>query len=202
MSKPYSQACENNKNAILEILTTVLKDAHSVLEVGSGTGQHAVHFAKHLPHLVWQTADLKEHHSGINQWLDDENLHNTRAPLTLDVRHYDWQLAQYDAVFTANSLHIMSLASATHFIKNISQALHSGGQFIAYGPLNYDGAYTSESNARFDIWLNEQNEHSAIRDFEAINQFAKEGGLNLVQDYSMPANNRLLVWQKRVNTIA
>jgi cyclopropane fatty-acyl-phospholipid synthase-like methyltransferase len=199
VEKPFSQACENNKAAILAVLQAELADSKRVLEVGSGTGQHAVYFAGRLPQLIWQTSDQAQNHRGIKQWLAESNLSNTRAPLQLDVRDYDWGKVAYDAVFTANSLHIMALESAQHFVRNVARALPDGGRFLAYGPFNYKGDYTSESNARFDVWLKQQNPQSAIRDFEMLDQYARSGGLSLVQDYTMPANNRLLVWRKSSN---
>lgn len=196
MEKPFSQSCENNKAPILAQLKTELTGARRVLEVASGTGQHAVYFAASLPHLHWQTSDLGANHAGIRMWLDDAGLSNLSAPIELDVCEYDWGEEQYDAVFTANSLHIMPLAAALHFVRRVADALLPGGRFIAYGPFNYDGHYTSESNARFDSWLKQQNSHSAIRHFEQLDQQAQAAGLVLLQDYEMPANNRLLVWSK------
>jgi cyclopropane fatty-acyl-phospholipid synthase-like methyltransferase len=197
IEKPFSQACENNKAAILDVLKTELAGSRKVLEVGSGTGQHAVYFAKHLPHVCWQTSDQAHYHSGIEQWLAESSLSNVQEPLRLDVRDYAWGETRYDAVFTANSLHIMALASALYFVSQVAMALPAGGCFLAYGPFNYDGKYTSESNARFDVWLKQQDPKSAIRDIEVLDESARSGGLKLVGDYTMPANNRLLVWRKR-----
>lgn len=196
MQKPFSQACENNKGAILEVLQIELANSRLVLEVGSGTGQHAVHFAQHLQNLVWRTSDQTLYHSGIMQWIEEANLPNIRAPLSLDVREYAWGNTLYDTVFTANSLHIMALDTVQYFVSNVARALEDGGRFIAYGPFNYRGEYTSESNARFDVWLKQQDPLSAIRDFETLDLCAKSGGLRLDQDYDMPSNNRLLVWRK------
>ena len=196
MQKPFSQACENNKGAILEVLQIELANSRLVLEVGSGTGQHAVHFSQHLQHLVWRTSDQTLYHSGIMQWIEEANLPNIRAPLSLDVREYAWGNTLYDTVFTANSLHIMALDTVQYFVSNVARALEDGGRFIAYGPFNYRGEYTSESNARFDVWLKQQDPLSAIRDFETLDLCAQSGGLCLDQDYDMPSNNRLLVWRK------
>lgn len=194
--KPWSQACENNKAPILEKLRSLLPASARILEVGSGTGQHAVHFAAQMPGWRWQTADQLQYHAGIHKWLDTVDLENVLAPIPLDVRDYDWARKQYDLVFTANSLHIMSLPSAQQFLRAVSAALKPDGLFIAYGPFNYAGAYSSESNARFDQWLKQQHPESAIRDFEAMNQQAESGGLSLLHDFAMPANNRLLVWKR------
>ena len=195
--KPFSQACENNKAAILEVLQSELAVCKRVLEVGSGTGQHAVYFARHLPHLSWQTSDQAQYHAGIQQWLVESKLGNMLPPLQLDVRDYAWGEDIYDAVFTANSLHIMALESAQNFVSQVGRALPENGCFLAYGPFNYNGKYTSDSNARFDRWLEQQHPQSAIRDFEVLDQCARSGGLILSADYAMPANNRILVWRKR-----
>lgn len=196
LTKPFSQSCENNKAPILDVLKKLLDKKHSVLEVGSGTGQHAVYFAKALTHLIWQTADQAAYHAGIQQWIGEASLDNVHDPLLLNVNDFDWRQAQYDAVFTANTLHIMSEQAAQYFTSNVHKTLNSGGLFIAYGPFNYDGEFTSSSNMRFNDWLKTQNQHSAIRDFEVINQCAQDNKLQFYLDYKMPANNRLLVWKK------
>ncbi len=195
-NKPFSQSCENNQAVILAELERLLEHGQKVLEVGSGTGQHAVYFAGQLPRLIWQTSDQLQYHAGIKLWLNDAALNNTLAPLELDVRSVDWSAMTYDAVFTANTLHIMAADAAEHFVDQVSSALPPGGLFIAYGPFNYDGRFSSESNARFDIWLKQQNPLSGIRDFEVLNQCAAQGGMHLLEDIVMPTNNRLLVWRK------
>ena len=195
-TKPFSQSCENNKDPILVVLKRITKSVSTVLEVGSGTGQHAVYFAEQLPHLDWQTSDQPSYHLGIKQWLDEADLPNTRPPVELDVRNYAWGERQYDMVFTANTLHIMSHDAAAHFMCNVAKALHPTGIFVAYGPFNYAGNYTSESNAQFDAWLKQQDSRSGIRDIQFLEQCAEKGGLQLIEDNQMPANNRLLVWRK------
>ena len=194
--KPFSQACENNKAPILSVLQRLLQTSHTLLEVGSGTGQHAVYFAEKLAHLSWQTSDQLQYHDGIKGWLADAALPNVHEPLELNVQSYPWAQKQYDAVFTANTLHIMSAGHAEIFVSNVAKALNEAGLFITYGPFNYHGEYSSESNARFDIWLGQQNPESAIRDVQTLSQFAAAGGISLIKDIEMPANNRLLVWQK------
>ena len=195
MNKPFSQACENNKQPILEVISRHFLPGMKVLEVGSGTGQHAVYFAGCMPHLFWQTADLPENQPAINSWIDDSGLQNIGRPFTLDATCAHWPDG-YDAVFSANTAHIMPWSAVQFFIPGVAGMLPSGGKFCLYGPFNYNGKFTSESNARFDVWLKSQAAHQGIRDFEAVSQLAEQNGLNLIEDNAMPANNRLLVWEK------
>lgn len=196
-SKPFSQACENNKEPILEILRDRFAAARRVLEIGSGTGQHAVYFGAQLPHLIWQTSDLPENHPGILAWLADAALPNVCAPLSLDVSRAQWGVGVVDGVFSANTAHIMNVAQVEAMFAGVGRVLEPDGVFCLYGPFNYGGRYTSESNARFDGWLKARDPHSGIRDLETLKTFAQQHGLMLVADYAMPANNRTLVWQKR-----
>lgn len=196
MSRPCCQACENNKDPILEVLREVFAPCEHVLEVGSGTGQHAAWFAPRLPWLRWQTSDLPENHASIHSWLVDAP-DNALAPLLLDVRDRPWpQSGSYDALFSANSLHIMAWNAVEDFIGGAGEALAARAVMAIYGPFNYRGGYTSNSNARFDQWLRAQDPARGIRDFEAVDQLAQAVGFQLQRDYAMPANNRLLVWQQ------
>ncbi|MGJ8687610.1 MAG: DUF938 domain-containing protein [Spongiibacteraceae bacterium] len=194
--KPFSQACENNKHAILEKLAGLLASRRRLLEVGSGTGQHAVHFASALPKLQWQCSDRKENLAGINSWIAEAALSNLPAAIALNVCDEQWPTGNYDALYSANTAHIMAWEEVEIFIRRASELLANGGVFCLYGPFNYSGAYTAESNANFDIWLKQRDHQSAIRDFEAVDHCAENNGLLLQQDYAMPANNRLLVWKK------
>ncbi|MEJ2418022.1 MAG: DUF938 domain-containing protein [Exilibacterium sp.] len=194
--KPFSQACQNNRDPILAVLRRVFSDRRRVLEIGSGTGQHAVYFARHLPHLQWYTSDLQENHEGILQWMAEYPLENLHSPRELDVSASDWGVAPVDAVFSANTVHIMSWSMVGKLFAGLGHTLLPGGVFALYGPFNYNGEYTSESNQRFDIWLKAQEEHRGIRDFEKVDKLAREIGLELVEDNTMPANNRLLVWRR------
>ena len=196
MEKPFSQACENNKGPIFDVLQQAFSNSQKVLEIGSGTGQHAVHFAPRLSHLQWHTSDLPENHPGINAWIDDNPADNLHRPLVLDADMPQWPVEGVDGIYTANTCHIMSWSSVENMFARVGEVLLHGGVFCIYGPFNYGGNYTSDSNARFDIWLKEQAVHRAIRDFEAIEELAKTSGLSLLKDYEMPANNRLLVWGK------
>lgn len=193
--KPFAESCEENKQPILEILRQEFAHAHRVLEIGSGTGQHAVYFARALPHLSWQTSDVPENHPGIQTWLNEEGPDNAHPPFPLDVTKNGWPEREYDGVFSANTVHIMSWPEVESMFAGIERILLPGGRFCLYGPFNYDGQYTSESNANFDRWLKTRDPKSGIRDVADLNKLAEKAGLKLVRDYDMPANNRILVWQ-------
>lgn len=195
MNKPYSQACENNKPYILPLLTESFKQCKSVLEIGSGTGQHAVHFAQHLPWLTWQTSDVLPNHPGINQWLSECPVDNVLTPIALDLNS-PWPVNTVDAIYTANTLHIVSWTLVQKFFTGVAEHLNPNGMLCIYGPFNYQGKYTSDSNANFDLWLKQRDRNSAIRDFEAIIGLANHTELSLVDDHAMPANNRLLVFKR------
>jgi cyclopropane fatty-acyl-phospholipid synthase-like methyltransferase len=194
--KPYAESCEKNKEPILAVLREHFADSQRVLEIASGTGQHAVYFCRHLPHLAWQTSELRDHHAGIEAWLDEENLPNALPPLALDVNDPNWPPGQFDAVFSANSVHIMAWSSVERLFSGTQQILAKGGLLTLYGPFNYDGQFTSESNARFDAWLKARDPNSGVRDFEALDVLAKGQGLTLEHDISMPNNNRTLIWRQ------
>lgn len=165
-----------------------------MLEVGSGTGQHAVHFAAAMPQLVWQTSDRPEYLDGIRAWLADAALANTPPPLTLDVQG-PWPAQRFDALFTANTLHIMSWAEVQQLFAALPAVLLPGARLAVYGPFNYGGAFTSDSNAAFDADLRARNPRMGIRDAEAVAALAQQADLVLQQDQAMPANNRLLIWR-------
>jgi cyclopropane fatty-acyl-phospholipid synthase-like methyltransferase len=196
-TKPFAESCEQNREPILAVLREVFAASRQVLEIGSGTGQHAVYFAPELPHLSWQTADVPQHHAGIRLWLDEAALPNVLPPLALDVNDTGWHGGRYDAVFSANTLHIMSWPEVERFFAGVGAVLASGGVLAVYGPFNYGGAFTAESNARFDAWLKARDPASGVRDFEAVDALAQAQGLALAQDFAMPANNRTLVWRMR-----
>ena len=192
--KPFAPACERNRDPILAVLRTHFADRRRVLEVGSGTGQHAVHFAAAMPWLTWQCADLAPQLPGIRQWLDEAGLPNTPPPIALDVGG-PWPDGPYDAVFSANTLHIVGWAEVEAFFAGVGQVLGAGGTLVVYGPFNTDGDYTSASNRDFDAWLKARDPASGIRDAEAVERLAARAGLHAVADIAMPANNRCLVWR-------
>lgn len=195
--KPFAQSCEENQAPIVTVLREIFADRRRVLEIGSGTGQHAVYFARHMPHLYWQTSELTENHPGICAWLDEAGLPNVAAPLLLDVERKPWPMIDADAVFTANTAHIISWLQVEALFSGVGAILSSGGVFALYGPFNYGGRFTSESNARFDVWLKARDPLSGVRDFEALDDLAQAAGLILAHDFEMPANNRTLVWHKQ-----
>ena len=199
-SLPFSQACENNQGPILDVLSTALAHSHHVLEIGSGTGQHSVYFAPRLPHLTWQTSDLDENHAGIQAWHAAHSASNLRTPLSFDLSRSNWPEVNvkqpFDAVFTSNTCHIVAWPLVQRMFALVGQHLPSGGVFAIYGPFNYGGQFTSESNRAFDAWLRQRDAASGIRDIEAITALAQEHGMELQLDQAMPANNRTLVFRK------
>ena len=194
--KPFAESCEQNKQPILQVLKHYLGDVETLLEIGSGTGQHAVFFAGQFPHLDWICSDREENHTGINAWLADADAQNLQGPLLLDVEQSQWPVDKVDAVFSANTVHIMGWPSVVKMFEGIGRVLAKRGVFCLYGPFNYNGEFTSDSNARFDLWLKDRDPVSGVRDFEALQQLAEQAGMVLVHDHAMPANNRILAWQK------
>jgi len=193
-AKPYSAACEQNKEPILAVLREVFTEPGLILEIGAGTGQHAVHFARALPHLNWQPTDQAEYLPGIYQWITEAGLPNLHPPLALDVLSEPWPVTQVAGVFSANTTHIMGWPAVEGLFRGIGRVLQPGGAFCLYGPFNYEGRYTSASNAEFDGWLKQRDPASGIRDFADLDRLARDCGLHLRQDYPMPVNNRTLVW--------
>lgn len=192
--KSFCQSTENNKNPILGVLRPLLAGRRRVLEIGSGTGQHAAHFALAMPHLVWQTSDLPGNHASIAAWI--EGIENARAPIALDVDADDWPAGRYDAAFSANTAHIMPWPSVERMFAGVARVLEPGGAFALYGPFNYGGTHTSEGNARFDAELRATDSGMGIRDAEAVFALAEREGMRLVDDHAMPANNRTLVFAR------
>jgi cyclopropane fatty-acyl-phospholipid synthase-like methyltransferase len=193
----FSAACERNSGPILERLAPLLAGARCVLEIGSGTGQHAVHFARHLPWLSWQPTERPAQLPDLAKRIALEGPPNLRAPLALDVQVTPWPGgADVDAVFSANTLHIMSWAEVEACFAELGRLLPAGGTLCIYGPFRYRGGFTSESNAAFDASLRERDPASGIRDFEAVDALARAGGLTLHGDSALPANNQLLAWHR------
>jgi SAM-dependent methyltransferase len=193
---PNAPATERNRAPIEQVLRQHFADRRQVLEIGSGTGQHAVHFARVFPHLVWQTSDRAENLAGIGAWLQAARLPNTPAALQLDVGGR-WPEARFDAAFSANTLHIMSWREVELMFSGLDQVLSDDAILVIYGPFNYNGDYTSDSNREFDLALKADAPHRGIRDHAAVNALAVSIGLRPLADLTMPANNRCLVWQRQ-----
>lgn len=197
MNKPISPACDRNQQYILETLqTVVLETDKNLLEIGSGTGQHAVFMAPVFAHLKWHTSDLAENHNGIKLWIAEAALDNLEGPYHYESGETPWVNVDADIVFTANTLHIMAWESVLILIAQLGDNLKSGARVVVYGPFNYDGKFTSQSNERFEQWLKSEGEHRGIRDFESVVKAMSKASLNLLEDFSMPANNRILVFRK------
>ncbi|NOZ37065.1 MAG: DUF938 domain-containing protein, partial [Gammaproteobacteria bacterium] len=183
--KPFAESCEQNKDPILDVLTEQLAHVQCVLEIGSGSGQHAVYFARHLPHLHWQTSDIPDRHAGIQQWIDEAELGNLGSPLELDVSQAQWPKLEVEAVFSANSVHIMPWSCVEKMFAGVANILQTQGLLCLYGPFNYGGDYTSKSNEEFDYWLKTQDSRSGIRDYEKLVELGRQHELRLVHDYEM-----------------
>jgi len=168
MKKPYSKSCDQNKDAILSVISAVLSFSSSVLEIGSGTGQHAVYFAGKMPDLKWYTSDCKSYLEGIKMRLSDAGLSNVKMPFELDVSSSGWPDLDVDAIFTANSIHIMSQQDMVNFMTGAGHLLGEQGHLLIYGPFNYKGTYTSKSNGSFDQWLIGRDPSSGIKNFEEM----------------------------------
>jgi trans-aconitate methyltransferase len=194
MSLPFSDACERNKAPILDVLREAFAGRQRVIEIGAGTGQHAVHFARHLPHLSWQPTDRPEYLPGLSSRIAAEGPPNLRTAVALDVLQR-WPAVRGDAVFSANTLHIMSWHAVEALFAGLPRILEPGGVLAVYGPFKYGGQFTTASNAAFDAMLRERDADSGLRDFESVNALANAAGLELQADHAMPANNQLLVWR-------
>lgn len=194
-NKPYSPAAEQNRDAILPVLQEVFATAQNLLEIGSGTGQHAVYFGQHLAHLNWQASDKEEHVAGIQLWIDEANNSNVPPAIVIDVSQ-QWPHRSFDSAFAANVAHIMHWHEIEAMFAGLATVLTPGAIFCLYGPFNINGRYTSESNREFDQWLQARDPHSCIRDKDDLNKLAKNNNFDLHKDWEMPCNNRILSWKK------
>jgi cyclopropane fatty-acyl-phospholipid synthase-like methyltransferase len=194
--KPRSEASERNRAPILAVLRQWMIAPGTVLEIGSGTGQHAVHFAAAMPHLRWVASDLEQNHAGITAWIEESALTNLSGPITLDVRDPDWPFSSLHYVYSANTAHIMSWESVATMFGAVGRVLRRRGLFFLYGPVNRGGQFTSESNREFDRSLRARDPAMGLRDDQALIALASRCQLTYAADYSMPARNRMLIWQK------
>ena len=192
----FAPACERNKDAILTVLKEALPRSGTVLEIGSGTGQHAAYFAAHLPRLIWQPTDLSENFASIRAWVDEAGLPNLRAPLELDVFAQPWPVTSVQAIVCINTIHIVAWQGVENLFAGAGRVLAPGGAMVVYGPYRYASRPLEPSNESFDQWLQARDPVSGIRDFEAVNALAGRNGLALAGDRAMPANNRSIWWKK------
>ena len=197
--KPFSQACERNRIPILKVMQGLItSDDQRLLEVGSGTGQHAVYLAPHFPHMIWVTSDVKENHEGIKMWLAESGAPNIIGPGEFQVGEDKFPNGNFDVVFTANTFHIMTWYQCEELMDMLGKNLVAGAKVLIYGPFNYNGKFTSPSNEEFDESLRKRDPLMGIRDFEEVVRYMEKRAFGLLQDNEMPANNRLLVFEKKL----
>lgn len=194
---PYSLAAERNSGPILSVLRQQFARCEKVLEIGSGTGQHAVAMAEGMPHLAWQTSDLVENHNAIEARVCDSQARNVYPPLLLDVRDPPLTISKYDGVFSANTAHIMNPHTVAAMFEMVGHLLIEGGAFCLYGPFRQNGKLNSASNESFDKSLRARGADMAIRDLETLDELAENNGLKRNYLFAMPANNQFVIWQKK-----
>ena len=199
MTKPFSPACERNRIPILKVMQDLITSSDSrLLEIGSGTGQHAVYLAPHFPHMIWVTSDVKENHFGIQLWLAESGAPNIIGPGVFKVGEDQFPNGHFDVVFTANTYHIMPWYLCEELMDQLGKNLDAGAKVMIYGPFNYNGKYTSDSNREFDESLKQRDPLMGIRDFEEVVRYMEKRAFGLLKDNEMPANNRLLVFEKKL----
>jgi len=196
--KPHAPSCDRNKEALFETLKPLLSDKKNLIEIGSGTGQHALFIASKMPHLTWTLSDLEERHRGMSLWLREEPILNVKGPLIYEagLNAFPESIFPFDVAFTANTLHIMNWNSCTELFDDLGTHLKAGALFIAYGAFKYNGEFSSESNKDFEVWLKEKNKNYCQKNFEDICNELSKNSFKLIDDIQMPANNQLLVFKK------
>ena len=193
----FSQAADNNKASILTVLSKYLQAGDVVLEVASGSGQHALHMAKALPYVTWYPSERPAALDTLKHNIEACGSDNIATPLSIDLVKDTWQKPLVDVVYAANIAHIVTPLLGERLVALARNALSGGGLLALYGPFKYAGAFTSESNARFEQWLKARDPRSGIRDFEWMLELASDHDMTLIEDHTMPANNQLLVFQSR-----
>lgn len=195
MEKPFSPSCERNKEPIFAVLKELFNDKKlNILEIGSGTGQHAAYFSPRFPNVKWTCSDKNENLNGINSWTS--KIENILPTTRFEIGKDGFPEGLYDVVYTANTFHIMDFEKVKLLIKMLGTNLKNSSMFIVYGPFNYNGNFTSNSNESFDLWLKERDPVSGIRSFEEITDLLNIENFKLIKDYEMPANNRILFFKK------
>jgi SAM-dependent methyltransferase len=194
--RPFAESAQKNARPILEVLQREFLHSVDVLEIGSGTGQHAIDFTTQMPRLRWQTSDLEDNHAGINSWIDAASTDRVLRPISLDVRMQNVAAASYDAVFSANTAHIMSIEGVRRMFSVVGDALRAEGVFCLYGPFRIGGRFNAVSNEQFDAGLRRRDVAMGIRDLEALDDFGADCGLQRQRLYAMPSNNYVAVWTR------
>jgi cyclopropane fatty-acyl-phospholipid synthase-like methyltransferase len=198
MDLPFSQACENNKTYIQQAISGFLTPQQTLLEIGSYTGQHAEFIGKNL-NLKWQTSDILENTWILTEKAKDPNNPITGKPLIIEIGDIPLKSQvplNYENIYTANTLHIMSAKNVEIFCSTIHSILNPAGLLFIYGPFKFDNKFTSDSNSHFDQSLKQRNPASGIRDFEMIEKSLKAANLDFIEKFDLPANNHLLVFKK------
>ena len=197
-SRPFNPSAEKNKLPIFEELSPMLASSSLILEIGSGTGQHAVFFCERLPQCIWQPSEISSSLDVLRKGVYGSGLPDLRSPIVLDVMDDNWHVDELDVIFSANTAHFMPWPSVFKMISGAYRTLKKDGIFCLYGPFHYEKKIVSEGNRRLDRWLREQGKGLRIRGFEALVILAANQSLILRHDIEMPANNHLLVFQKTV----
>ena len=193
---PWSSAAERNRQPILDQLQVLLPQQGTVLEIGSGTGQHAVFFTRNLPGLLWQPSDREENLAGLEACFSAEGNKSLLPLLKLDVLSDPWPGRSYEAAYSANTAHIMHWEAVVAMFAGIAAHLVNGARFCLYGPFNIDNCFTSPSNAQFDARLRTEDPQMGIRDMAAIESLANLHQMQLEHKLAMPANNFILVFKR------
>lgn len=196
LNKPHAEYAQRNARPILEVLRHELSGHTHVLEIGSGTGQHAIFFAAELTHVQWQTSDLEENHDGIRAWIAEAGLSNVHGPLSLDVTRANVSDTSYDAVYSSNTAHIMGPNAVVAMFGLVGRILRRDGRFVLYGPFRQAGRFNTQSNADFDADLRSRDRSMGIRDLDELDKLGAENGLRRMNLYAVPSNNLVAVWQK------
>jgi cyclopropane fatty-acyl-phospholipid synthase-like methyltransferase len=196
MAKVFSPSVERNKKPILDVLKEYIRDGGRLLEIGSGTGEHALYLGNYFKQLHWITSDVKQNHPHIKENLKGAKLANVHGPELLRVGKDDFPKGGFNYVFSANTLHIMSWKEDKSFFKLLGKRLREGALVFFYGPFNYDGKFTSPSNEKFNQWLKDNDDKSGVRNFEDVLQNMNKAGFKILKDHEMPANNRMLVFER------
>lgn len=196
MMERFSRAADNNQGAILRVMRTWLPDGGDVLEIGSGSGQHAIHMAKSFAALRWQPTEQVGVLAALINNVRDYGTPNISTPVSLDLSKHEWPARVFDCVYSANVLHIVDKTLGAKLIEGSATVLKVGGSLLLYGPFKYQGRFTTKSNANFDALLRDRDSSSGIRNIEWVTAIAEDEGLTLIEDQDMPANNQFLIFRK------